>query len=416
MQTVTFHTANPMAGTWEVDVELNLTTSGKEFTQTVVGDVLPQAPAIASPIDGSNAASQTPTISGTGAAGDTVTVWDGGTAVCTATVSSDGTWSCAANTLPAGAVTLTATQADQTNDPSLTSNSITFNVPAVASVVLALDPQAPTPRQPVTLTAATANVPDGTTVSFADNGNTIGSGSDSGDTTTLSLPGGLGVGTHSLTASVPATNSSMSATSAAVDLVVSKTRSTIALHLARSTVVYGHSASGTVSVSGADRGTAVVTVGGRRLSVPIDDAGNGSFRLPATLSVGKHTISAVYKGTATVARSNTVTAILAISKSATTTNVSLSRTTIKHGAKASVTVHISGHAGALYPSGKVTVTATVGGRSTSTTATIRQFGRGSRPVTITLPNKTGTGHVVASYGGNRNFAASTSAPKSVNVV
>ena len=33
---VTFHVPNPMAGTWEIDVELNLTTSGKEFTQTVV--------------------------------------------------------------------------------------------------------------------------------------------------------------------------------------------------------------------------------------------------------------------------------------------------------------------------------------------------------------------------------------------
>ena len=49
--TATFHVPNPMAGTWEIDVELNLTTSGKEFTQTVVGDVLAQAPAITSPAD-----------------------------------------------------------------------------------------------------------------------------------------------------------------------------------------------------------------------------------------------------------------------------------------------------------------------------------------------------------------------------
>jgi hypothetical protein len=32
-------TADPVAGTWQVDVELNLTTSGKEFTQTVYGVV-----------------------------------------------------------------------------------------------------------------------------------------------------------------------------------------------------------------------------------------------------------------------------------------------------------------------------------------------------------------------------------------
>ena len=55
---VTFHVPNPMAGTGEIDVELNLTTSGKEFTQTVVGDLLAQAPAITSPADGASPASR----------------------------------------------------------------------------------------------------------------------------------------------------------------------------------------------------------------------------------------------------------------------------------------------------------------------------------------------------------------------
>jgi len=37
--TVTLTTASPVSGTWEIDVELGLTTSGKEFTQTVYGTV-----------------------------------------------------------------------------------------------------------------------------------------------------------------------------------------------------------------------------------------------------------------------------------------------------------------------------------------------------------------------------------------
>lgn len=32
-------TTDPVAGTWRVDVELNLTVSGKEFTQTVYGSL-----------------------------------------------------------------------------------------------------------------------------------------------------------------------------------------------------------------------------------------------------------------------------------------------------------------------------------------------------------------------------------------
>ena len=36
---VTLIQANPVAGRWEIDVELNLTVSGQEFTQTVAGNV-----------------------------------------------------------------------------------------------------------------------------------------------------------------------------------------------------------------------------------------------------------------------------------------------------------------------------------------------------------------------------------------
>src|SRR5262249_45571873 len=69
--------ATRMAGTWEIDCAWNLTIRGKEFTQTVVGDVLAQAPAITSPADGSSPASRNPVVSGNGVPGDTVTVWNG---------------------------------------------------------------------------------------------------------------------------------------------------------------------------------------------------------------------------------------------------------------------------------------------------------------------------------------------------
>jgi hypothetical protein len=38
----TVTTADPVAGTWQIDVELNISTSGKEFDQTVYGDVTDQ--------------------------------------------------------------------------------------------------------------------------------------------------------------------------------------------------------------------------------------------------------------------------------------------------------------------------------------------------------------------------------------
>jgi hypothetical protein len=41
---VTLIQPNPVAGRWEIDVELNLTTSGLEFTQTVTGNVTYDTP------------------------------------------------------------------------------------------------------------------------------------------------------------------------------------------------------------------------------------------------------------------------------------------------------------------------------------------------------------------------------------
>ena len=38
--TAELNIANPVAGTWQIDVVLNLTVSRKEFTQTVCGNVL----------------------------------------------------------------------------------------------------------------------------------------------------------------------------------------------------------------------------------------------------------------------------------------------------------------------------------------------------------------------------------------
>ena len=227
----TFHVADPMAGTWEVDVKLNLTISGLEFTQTVVGDVLPQAPSITVPADGATLATQTPTVTGTGTAGETVTVLDASTPVCTHIIASDGTWSCKTAALPAGTNTLTATQADGTGDPSAPSNAVTVQVPATATVVLSLNPTAPTALQPVTLGATTTNVPDGTTVTFADHGTTLGTRTVSSNSASLLLTHGLSAGSHSLTASVAATTTSLAATSPAKAVSVSKTASTISMHL-----------------------------------------------------------------------------------------------------------------------------------------------------------------------------------------
>ena len=416
VSTATFHAANPAEGTWEIDVELNLTTSGQEFRQTVVGDVLPQAPAISSPATGARLDTQTPTISGTGEPGDTVTVKDGGgNTVCTAPVGDDGAWSCTASPLADGSVTLTATQADQTGDPSSASDPVTVSVPSTTSVSLGIQPDAPTAGDPVTLTATTTNVPDGTTVTFTDDGTSIGTGSVSGNAATLSLPDGLGVGDHPLQASVPATDTSLAAESPVLDVVVGKTASTIALSLDDSTVSYGYAATGSVSVSGATDGNATVTIRSTSISVPIGADGSGTFTLPTKEPVGAHRVSATFDGTDTVAASNTATARLTVVPATSTTSAAPAKTTVAKGSTLKVTVHVAGHADALYPSGHVTVTFTVGGKTKSATTLMKEGDHGAVTITVDVPSKTGQGEVLAAYQGNERYTASTSTPTAVTV-
>jgi hypothetical protein len=414
MRTATGNIANPAQGVWEIDIEQNLTTSGLEFSQTMFGDVLPQAPTISSPTDGSAITTTTPLVGGTGVSGDTVTVVDGsGDSLCTSPVASDGTWSCTTTALPSGPTTLTATQADSSNDPSPVSNAVTVTVPTSTSVALSLDPAAPALNQPVTLTATTTGVADGTVVTFLDGTTTLGTGAVASGTATLALPSGLSVGSHALTASVPATATTFGSVSPEVDVTISKTASTIALSLTSSTVVYGHAATGTIAVTGATTGTATVSYGSATVSVPIDNTGTGTFSLPATLSPRAYTITAVYNGTDTVAASDPTSTTLTVTKAPTTTSIVLGKTTAKHNSKDTVAVTVRGHAGARYPSGLVTVTASIGKTTTTKSVTLTQKYLGTRTVKFILPNKVGKASVVVHYAGDGEFTSSVSATKTV---
>ena len=98
-------------------------------TTVLTVKVLPLAPAITGPANGSQVTNQQPQISGTGSPGDTVTVTDGsGNVVCTATVQAGGTWSCTpANPLAPGSQTLTPTSTGA-NGSSSAGSPATFTV------------------------------------------------------------------------------------------------------------------------------------------------------------------------------------------------------------------------------------------------------------------------------------------------
>jgi hypothetical protein len=326
-------------------------------------------------------------------------------------------WSCTPTAaLAAGAVTLSATQADGTGDPSSASNTVTVTIPSAPTVALTLDPAAPTLGQPVTLTATTSSdVPDGTVVTFLDGTTALGTGTVTSGVATYEVTAGFTVGDHSLTASVPATVATLAAVSPPVDVMISKTASTIALKLSASSVAYGHAVTGSITVGGASGGTAAVTYGSVKATVQISAAGTGKFTIPAGQTVGKYTVSAKYNGTATVAASSTVTAPLSIVQAATGTTLTLSKPTAKHSSSELVTVRVSGHSGGLYPSGTVTVKVGKGTTVTTKTAAITQADKGVVTFSVTLPKPTGTGQAYAVFNGDKDFLVSTSAKVSIHL-
>jgi predicted hotdog family 3-hydroxylacyl-ACP dehydratase len=107
-------------------------------SNTVNLKIVPSAPVITSPTDGTSTSNNKPTISGTGQAGDTVTVYDGTTVIGTATVDSTGNWSLTpATALADGKNVLTATQADAAGNVSGVSNTVNITIVPAPSTILA---------------------------------------------------------------------------------------------------------------------------------------------------------------------------------------------------------------------------------------------------------------------------------------
>jgi len=114
--------------------------SGNESDKSNVVNltIVPAAPAITSPENGTKTSDTKPTISGTGVSGLTVTVYDGTTSIGTAVVGSDGKWSLTpASDLARGAHIITATQKDASGNESDKSNTVNLTIvpgaPAITS-------------------------------------------------------------------------------------------------------------------------------------------------------------------------------------------------------------------------------------------------------------------------------------------
>jgi len=264
-------------------------------SNTVNLTIVPSAPVITAPADGTITNNNKPTIKGTGEAGATVTVYDNGTSIGTALVQSDGTWSLTLTTaLSDGTHPITAKQQDAAGNVSAVSNTVNLTIDTVA-------PAAPVITAPTNGTITNNNKPTikgtgeaGATVTVYDNGTSIGTAlAQSDGTWSLALTTALSDGTHPITAKQQDAAGNVSAVSNTVNITIDTTvpAAPVITTPANNTVTKNN----TPTISGTAEANSTVNVyDGTTLigTVTADGTGNWTLTPSTGLADGTHTIKA----------------------------------------------------------------------------------------------------------------------------
>lgn len=179
------------------------------------------------------------------------------------------------------------------------------------------------------------------------------------------------------------------------------------LALSASKVHYGQRVKAVVRVAGAHGGDVVLVAKGYRGTHPLGESGTATFRLPAGLSVGRHTLTATYKDAITLASAPTK-AVLRVIRQKTQVAVKAAEKQLRGGATEHLRIKVRGRVGGAYPTGKLVVTVKVGHRKVTRQWTLHKRAKGSERVAFTTPKWAGLAHIVVRYRGNTNYQRSTS--------
>jgi parallel beta-helix repeat protein len=342
---------------------------------------------------------------GAGAATGTVTFFKGSTAASTKTLAS-GTASYS-TTLPVGSQTITATyNGDATyavsTSPAIT--QVTNKTPTTTTLGSSANPAVL--GNAVTLTAFVAATPPGSgspssgTVRFYDGTTQIGSGTPSAGTVAITVAN-LTVGSHALTAAFGGSASYQASTSAPLAQVVDPIATTTALTAGPNPAALGVAVTLTATVAssgGTPTGSVTFSDGSTALGAVSLSGGQASLSV-SDLATGDHTITAAYAGNGTFGASSSTPVTETIGTAATSTSLVASPDPAPVG-------------------DPVTFTATVAAVSGSPTGTVTFSDGadliGSAPLASgqasisTSALAAGDHAVTATYGGDADFASSTS--------
>jgi hypothetical protein len=334
------------------------------------------------------------------AATGTVQFLDGTTVLGTAAISS-GTATFTTSSLTAGGRSITAVYSGDGNYATGTSAALTQVVKTGTTTSLSSSANPSVAGQAITLTATLSASAATGTVQFLDGVTVLGSVTVSGGSATLSTSA-LTAGSHTLTASYSG-DTYYNASSSSLTQTV-KAQTSTALSSSSTTPTAGQAVTFTASVTPAGAtGTVQFLDGPTVLGTSPVNGGSATLSV-STLSVGAHSITAVYSGDANDTGSTSTAVSVTVGKAATSTALSASSTTLTLGQSVTFTAAVTPAAatGSVQFLDGNTVLATANVANGSAAFSTSGLGVGSHSIT-------------AVYSGDGNDSGSTSTPVSVSI-
>jgi hypothetical protein len=350
----------------------------------------------------------TATVSGAGGTPTgAVTFKDGATTLGTATVSGGGQATLSTGSLSIGSHSITAAYGGDLNYSGSTSPVLAQNVTANSSSTAVTSSSNPSVfGQSVTFTATVSGsggTPTGT-VSFKDGATTLGSGTLNGSGQVTFATSTLTAGSHSITAVYGGDTNFSSSTSPVLTQSVTTTSSSVAIGSSADPSTFGQSVTFTATVTGSGgtpAGTVTFKDGATTLGAgTVNGTGQATFST-SSLTVGGHSITAVYGGDSNYAGSTSAVLTQSVIVTSSSVAISSSVNPSTFGQSVTFTATVTGSGGT--PTGTVTF------RDGATTLGSGMLNGSGQAAFATSVLTAGTHSITAVYSGDSNFAGNTSA-------
>lgn len=283
-------------------------------------------------------------------------------------------------------------------DPIFVTNSVTF----IASVA-----------------STSTETPTGT-IQFVVDGNTFGSpiALDTSATATLTVPGGLAVGDHTVVSIYSGDFNFASSSSQVVPFSVAPLPTTSSVVVTPDVIVVTDAVTFVTSVTssfdGTPSGTIQFFVDGNAFGspIPLDSSATATLTAPSGFSIGSHSVFSVYTGDAIYSASQSESVSFEVNPATTQTSVLASPNPVFATDPIFLDAQVLGSISQT-PTG--TVTFFLGDQPIGTVS-LDEFGRASLIVPGGLGVGTGTYPIFASYSGDENFTGSTSSTIVLSVI